>query len=158
MSIHASLAVLVLEIVLAADPAYAQTNAVKLDAITQLKCAFPISVAASWQNGEPQAQVRKAAVLTFQIDEIDVQEATARFVPLASAPEHIVARLSGANLYFLDIRPTGSLSVTTVFAQESRAGKLKAVYMRTDFLSVSVPGFVEAPAAAQYYGECEAVY
>jgi hypothetical protein len=117
-----------------------------------------MSVAASWQNGEPQAQVKKAATLTFQIDEIDVQEATARFVPLASEPQHIVARLSGANLYFLDIRPTGSLSITTVFGQQSRGGKLKAVYMRTDFLVVSIPGFVAAPEASQYYGECEAVY
>jgi hypothetical protein len=126
-----------------------------LAAVKAIKCTFPVTVTNEWVNGEPQPQVKKAAVLTFSFDEIDTQEGSARFVGPTTAPEHIVAQLSGANLHFMDIRASGSLSITTVFAQESRPKKLKAVYTRTDFLPVTMPGFSAQPEVSQRYGECE---
>src|SRR5262245_11684023 len=131
-------AALIFPAVLALQPA--QTNTISLTAVRQLKCAFPISVAASWKNGEPQSEVRTEGVLTFEIDQVDVSDGSAQFLGVGAPPAHIIAQISGPNLYFLDIRPNGSLAITTVFAQESRQEKLKAVYMRTDFLSVAVPG------------------
>jgi hypothetical protein len=56
----------------------------------------------------------------------------------------------------MDIRPEGSLTITTVFSQESRNRKLKAVYTRTDYLPISMPGFASQPEVSQQYGECEA--
>jgi hypothetical protein len=141
--------------VAAAPPGRAQTSVPNpLPTVKRLKCDFQVSSAAIWENGEPTAQIRKSGVLSIQFTEIDTMESTANAVGLASTG-HIVAQLSGWNLHFLDIRPTGSLTVTTVFAQESRDKKLKAVHTRTDYLPVAIPGFVARPDVFQYYGECE---
>jgi hypothetical protein len=136
----------------AAPPPAAPAN--PLPNVKSLKCTFPISVSATWEAGEPTAAVKKGGILTFQLDEIDTTESTANVTGLASG-NHIVAQLSGWNLHFLDIRPTGSLTITTVFAQESRDKKLKAVHTRTDYLPVTIPGFQSKPDIFQYYGECE---
>ena len=141
---------------LTAAQAAQTTPANPLAAVKGLKCSFPILTSATWESGEPTPQVKKGGLLSFQLTEIDTQESTANVVGLSSMG-HIVAQLSGWNLHFLDIRPTGSLTITTVFAQESREKKLKAVHTRTDYLPVSIPGFVAKPDVFQYYGECEVV-
>ena len=127
--------------------------------VKSLTCTFPVAVAATWdkETGEPNVAVRKSAVLTFKFDQIDTSESSARFVGPTAAPEHVVAQLSGWNLHFMDIRPSGSLSITTVFAQYTKEPKLKAVYTRTDYLQVSIPGFASQPDVSQRYGECEIV-
>jgi hypothetical protein len=50
--------------------------------------------------------------------------------------------LTGSNLYVLDVGP-GGVALTTVFSQESRDKRLKAVHTRT------------APDVAHLAGECE---
>ena len=50
---------------------------------------------------------------------------------------------------------TGSVNITTVFSQEARDKKMKAVHSRHDYLQMSLPGFVSEPTVSQYYGECE---
>ena len=154
MSTPFSLAALFMLAALAGGQEAPGQRPIDLTVVTRLTCAFPLSAAMSWENGEPRAQVRDAAVLKFAFDQIDVQDGSARFVPAATEPEHVIVQRSGANLYFLNVQPRGTLSITTVFAQESRAGKLKAVHSRTDYLPVSVPGFVALPEASQHYGEC----
>ena len=127
-----------------------------LGTIKSLTCVFPVAVSATWgETGEPNVAVKKTAVLTFKFDQIDTTESSARFVGPTAAPEHVVAQMSGSNLHFMDIRPSGSLSITTVFGQYSRDQKLKAVYTRTDFLPISLPGFTSVPEVSQRYGECE---
>jgi hypothetical protein len=128
-----------------------------LSTIKSLSCTFPVSVAGSWDKttGEAAVNIRKSAILTFKFDQIDVSESSARFVGPTAAPEHIVAQLSGANLHFMDIRPAGTLAITSVFQQVSRDQKLKAVYTRVDYLPISLPGYVTAPEVSQHYGECE---
>lgn len=125
-----------------------------LAAIKNLKCSFSISASGTWQKGEPQAQIKTGPLTTFQYTEIDTAESTANVVGLASSG-HVVAQLYGANLHFLEMRSTGSLILTTVFAQESRDKKLKAVHTRADYLPISIPGFVTTPEVSQHYGECE---
>ena len=118
-----------------------------------LKCSFLTSAAATWQAGEPRVQVKNASdpfVLT--LTDIDAQEGTAQAAGLG-ALAHVTVKLAGANLHFLDIRPAGSLAITTVFSQESRNGRLKAVHSRTDYLGM--PGFPAEPTMSQYYGDCE---
>jgi hypothetical protein len=125
-----------------------------LTGITSLNCTFPVSVSTTWKDGEPDAIVRKAPVLTFLIDQIDVGEGSARMVGVSSG-QHVTASLSGSNLHIMDLRSSGSLTITTVFGQETKDGKLKAVHTRTDYLRYSVPGFVSQPDVSQHYGECE---
>jgi hypothetical protein len=133
----------------------AQTPALNLlAAIKNLKCSFSMSASGTWQKGEPQARIKMGPVTTFQYTEIDTAESTANVVGLASSG-HVVAQLFGANLHFLEMRSTGSLMLTTVFAQESHDKKLKAVHTRADYLPISIPGFVTQPEVSQHYGECE---
>lgn len=125
-----------------------------LASVQSLTCSFPISTTAAWEKGEPQARLRTGLVLTFQYVDIDTAVSTARVVGLAT--EHnIVVQLSGANLHFLEIRSNGGLMLTTVFNQESRDKKLKAVHTRADYQPIDIPGFVTPPAVSQHYGECE---
>ena len=106
---------------------------------SSLSCVFSLQTSGSWVDGEPSAAVKQAGRLELQFVDIDTAGGTAEVVGVSS--NHIVAQLSGWNLHFLDIRPAGSLTITTVFGQESRDGKLKAVHSRTDYLPVSIPGF-----------------
>jgi hypothetical protein len=139
---------------LLAAHASAQTALNPLTGVTSLACTFPASVTTVWTAGEPQVTVKKSPVLTFQIDQIDTQEGSARMVGVASG-SHVTASLSGSNLHIMDLRSSGSLTITTIFGQESRDGKLKAVHTRTDYLRYSVPGFISQPEVSQHYGECE---
>jgi hypothetical protein len=52
----------------------------------------------------------------------------------------------------------GGLAVTSVFARESRDGKLKAMHSRSSFVPASVKDDSTEPEAQQYYGDCEATY
>jgi len=146
----------VLALVLAAGTAQAQNAAPNaLTAIKNLKCTFSIGATGSWQkDGEALAQIKKGPVTSFEYRDIDTAESTANVVGLASSG-HVVAQLFGANLHFLEMRSTGSLMLTTVFTQESRDKKLKAVYTRADYLPIAIPGFVTQPEVSQQYGECE---
>jgi hypothetical protein len=141
-------------LLLAPHPSLAQTSLNPLTGVTSLSCTFPASVSTTWKDGEPEVVVKKVPVLTFTIDQIDVQEGSARMVGVASG-QHVTASLSGSNLHIMDLRSSGSLTITTIFGQESKDGKLKAVHTRTDYLRYSVPGFVSQPEISQHYGDCE---
>ena len=127
--------------------------AAALTAIKTLKCTFSAYASGSWKNGEPQAQA-KMGQLTIQIDAIDVSDGSAKFTGVGESA-HIVVQQSGWSLHFLETGNTGSVNVTTVFAQETKAKKLKAVHSRHDYLQMSLPGFTSEPTVSQYYGECE---
>jgi hypothetical protein len=144
-------------LILAAGSHASAQNTNLLTNVKRLKCSFGVSTAATWSPaGEASAQVRTTGMLNFEVTDIDTQESTANIVGLSSTG-HIVAQLHGWNLHLLDIRPSGSLGITTVFAQESRDKRLKAVHTRTDYLPVDIPGFTSRPDVFQYYGECEIV-
>jgi hypothetical protein len=126
----------------AAEPAQAP-KPIQLRSIKNLKCSFTASAVTTWPNGEPQVRVEPSpGPVVMTISKIDLDEEIATItgpggVSMANA------RLSGSNLFFLDLQPNGSASLTTVFAQESRDKRLKAAHARTD------------PDVAQYYGDCE---
>ena len=117
--------------------------------------ASALYASTTWKTGEPQVQLKPTEiVLTFT--EIDAQEGTARAMGLSNVGE-LVARVSTFSLHLLEITSSGSLKVTTVFSQESRPGRLKAVYSQHDYLRLSFPGFEAEPTVSQYFGECEVV-
>lgn len=127
-----------------------------LASVTSLKCAFPASATATWESGQPQVKVQNlAGVFTLTIADIDAQEGTARTVGLG-APAEVTVKLAGSNLHILDIRPTGALAITTVFAEESHDGRLKAVHSRSDYVGGAGRGVAGPPSVSQYYGDCEA--
>jgi len=144
-----------LSVVFASAQLHAQGGAEKmLASIRTLKCTFSVQSSAKWQNGEPQAVIRMGPTLTFQYTDVNPSESSANVEGLASEG-HVVVQLLGANMHFLEMKNTGSLMLTTVFGQESKNKKLKAIYTRADFLPISVPGFENTPEVSQHYGECE---
>ena len=128
----------------------------QLAAVKGLKCSFQAAAGATWQDGAPQVTTKKTGTLTITISEIDTTDGTAQLNGTGGVV-FATAKLAGSNLHFLDMRPGGALTVTTIFAQESHDGRLKAVHTRTDYLAVSFPGFSSEPEVSQYYGDCEVV-
>ena len=126
--------------------------------VKALKCTFTLMVVGTWEKDVPGAEVTKSN-LSIQFDAIDAQDGTANVVDVSSvsagAP-HITVRLLGDNLHFLAMNTSGSVYLTTVFAdKESRSGgKFKAVHARHEFTAVRLTGWTSRPE--QYYGFCEA--
>lgn len=125
-----------------------------IDLLAQAKsisCVFSTVASGTWSDAEARSTV-KAASLKIGFDKIDADEGTARSIG-AFGPSDIVVRLSAGTLHFMQsFRDGGALYVTTVFPQQSAAGKLKAVHTRHEYTDVSLPGFTSRPE--QYYGEC----
>src|SRR5688572_21405143 len=138
-----------------APAASAQTKTdIDLSTIKTLKCTFSVSAVGGWKNGEPEGQIKTGGTVSVQFVEIDTQDGSAQMAG-SGAAEDIVLQASAWNMHFLEVARSGRLTMTSVFAQESKPGRLKAVHTRTDYLKISMPKFESEPTAAQYYGDCE---
>jgi hypothetical protein len=144
--------VLSLALVLHGPPSEAGQGRNSFAGLSTISCAFSLMTTAAWSGGAPSAEVRPA-VFSFQLKDVNPDEGSARFVD-ATSDVSVVARLSGSNLYFLDIRPEGSLAVVTLFEAGSEP-KLRAVYTRTQYYRFAGPDFVAVPKVEQYFGLCE---
>jgi hypothetical protein len=125
--------------------------------VKALKCAFTLMTTGTWNKDVATAEVTKAN-LSMQFDAIDAQDGTANVVDVSAASAgapHITVRLLGDNLHFLAMNTSGSVYLTTVFAdKESRAdGSFKAVHTRHEFTPVRLTGWTSRPE--QYFGQCE---
>ena len=141
-------------------PASAQAPApVALADVQGLKCAFTLMAVGTWDKNVPTAEVTKAT-LSMQFEAIDTQDGTANATNVSSASAgapHVTVRLLADNLHFLAMNVSGSVYLTTVFAdKESRSGaSFKAVHTRHEFTPVRLTGWTSRPE--QYYGHCEVV-
>jgi hypothetical protein len=135
----------------------AQTlNRDQMRAITHLSCVFQIASEATWSDGTAvPPRLTTAAALAFEIEDIDTADGSARFVDPKGDLE-VIAKLFGWSLHFLETSPSGTINVTTVFAQESRDGKLRAVHSRADYLPAAGARAADI-SAMQFYGECGVV-
>jgi hypothetical protein len=123
-----------------------------LTTIKGLKCAFPLYAAVMWEKGAPKAETKRTDPLLVQVDEIDVDAGTAR-----EGTAFVTAILTASTLHVLERTMLGSLTVLSVFAEQTPQGTLRAVRSRHDYIQMSVPGFVAVPTVSQHYGECEAI-
>jgi hypothetical protein len=130
----------------------------KLAAVRSLRCVFSAAANGIWQGGEATVRLRTGVTLKLELDAIDTQDGTAVLLAAPESDSHLVAQLSGWTLHFVQTSPTGRLTVTSVFARESRDGKLKAMHSRSSYIPAGTQGNVAEPEAQQYYGECEAAY
>lgn len=140
--------------VLVSAPVFAQDPPNPLTKVTALKCRFPVAVSGTWKNGEAVANPRTQELL-INVTAIDVDDGTAEVAGTAGKA-FVSAVLSGWSLYFVE-NSVGQLNVTTVFAQETAPGKLKAVHSRHGYLQMQVGKFISEPSVSQNYGECEIV-
>jgi hypothetical protein len=143
---------------LAMPALFAQAQApTSLADVKALKCAFTLMTVGTWNKDVPSAEVTPAK-LSMQFDAIDTQDGTANVVDVSAAAAgapHITVRLLADNLHFLAMNVSGSVYLTTVFAdKESRSsGRFKAVHTRHEFTAVRLTGWTSRPE--QYYGYCQ---
>ena len=119
---------------------------------TSLDCTFTLIATGTWTDGAPEAEV-DASELSFRFEAIDTQEATAEVIG-PFGPSHIITRLSGDYLHFLQMFSAGPLYSTTIIDRETVDGRLMAVHTRHEYTDVSLIGFTSRPE--QYYGDCAA--
>ena len=148
-------------IALAGSTPYAQSRSpVALTNVQRLKCTFTQKALGTWdKDAVPTAELTPAK-LSMVFDAIDTQDGTANVTdvsaPDAGAP-HITVRLLADNLHFMAMNISGSVYLTSVFAdRDSRAGgNFKAVHTRHEYTATRLTGWTSRPE--QYYGQCEAV-
>jgi hypothetical protein len=115
-----------------------------LTMVKRLTCTFTATAVGSWPDAAPEIHVSTPSEpLVLTIADIDTDQGSAT-IAAAAGKSTATVTLNGSNLYFLDLRPNGYAALTTVFSQETRNKRLKAVHMRTE------------PTVAQYAGECDA--
>ena len=151
---------LVVVVVLGIQAPHAQAPApVALATVQRLKCTFTHKALGTWERDLVPAVEMAPAKLSMVFDAIDTQDGTANVTdvtaPDAGAP-HITVRLLSSNLHFLAMNISGSVYLTTVFAdRDSRAGQnFKAVHTRHEFTPTRLTGWTSRPE--QYYGQCSA--
>jgi hypothetical protein len=129
-----------------------------LENVRRLKCSFTLRALGTWEKDLAPAVEETPAKLSMVFDAIDTQDGTANVVdvtaPDAGAP-HITVRVLANNLHFLAMNVSGSVYLTTVFAdRDSRTtGNFKAVHTRHEFTPTRLAGWTSRPE--QYYGQCE---
>ena len=150
---------MVLPLALSVQTAQAQTPApVALANVQRLKCTFTHRALGTWDKELAPVIEQTPAKLSMVFDAIDTQDGTANVTdvtaPDAGAP-HITVRVLANNLHFLAMNISGSVYLTTVFAdRDSRAGApFKAVHTRHEFTPTRLTGWTSRPE--QYYGVCE---
>jgi len=130
----------------------------RLALVRSLRCVFSTAASGVWEGGTATVRPRTGVTLRLEIHSIDTRDGTA---VLSGAPESasfLVAQLLGWTLHFVQTSATGGLAVTSVFARESRDGKLKAMHSRSSFVPAGGQDAVTEPEAQQYYGDCEPTY
>jgi hypothetical protein len=159
MARHLRTPILAVFAALGVPAAHAQAPApVALANVQRLTCRFTQKVLGTWEKDLAPAVEQTPAKLSMVFDAIDTQDGTANVVdvtaPDAGAP-HITVRVLADNLHFLAMNISGSVYLTTVFAdRDSRAGApFKAVHTRHEFTPTRLTGWTSRPE--QYYGQCE---
>jgi hypothetical protein len=133
-------------------------SSVALTDVKRLKCTFTHKALGTWDKVLVPTIEMLPAKLSMVFDAIDTQDGTANVMdvtaPDAGAP-HITVRVLANNLHFLAMNISGSVYLTTVFAdRESRTtGNFKAVHTRHEFTPTRLTGWTSRPE--QYYGQCE---
>ena len=134
----------------------------RLAAAKNVTCTFTVIAAGTWTNGEVEARVG-ASMLMVQFVSIDTAAAAAVIdagLPITEVeavgsygPSHLITRLTGDYLHFIQMFTEGALFTTTVINRETHDGKLMAVHTRHEYADVPDPAVTSRPE--QYYGECE---
>jgi hypothetical protein len=130
-----------------------QQNVDALRSTTALACTFTVAATPTWVGGEAHVELNQRT-LKFQILDINAEGGSARFADIVERV-HIVARLAGPTLHFIDSRLDGTLAVTTVFAPSGQESKFRAVYSRTHYYRYAGPTFESVPEVQQAFGYCE---
>jgi hypothetical protein len=139
------------------SPLHAQTPAA-LTSVQRLKCTFTQRALGTWDKDAVPSVELTPAKLSMVFDAIDTQDGTANVIdvtaPDAGAP-HITVRLLANNLHLMAMNISGSVYLTSVFADRDSGvgGTFKAVHTRHEFTPTRLTGWTSRPE--QYYGQCQ---
>jgi hypothetical protein len=122
-----------------------QSNALqqRLQNASRVDCRFSQVVTGDW-NGDATEFEAKPADLTVAFFDIDVESGTAEAEGRFGA-SYIIVRYAGGYLHFMQTLNAGPLYLTTVLAEPTSGGRLKAVQTRHEFTPVRLPGFTSRP-------------
>lgn len=132
--------------------AHAQGGALerRLASATRVECRFDVLATGDWSGDSASAAVtevdHEAAFFDIDVDG-GTAEAEGRF-----GTTFIVVRYAHGYLHFVQMSDAGPLHVTTVLAQETTGGRLKAVQTRHEYSPTALPGFTSRPE--MYVGDC----
>ncbi len=142
--------VVILFLVPAAEPPAAAQAQNRLADLTETTCTFSLVATGTWADGAPEVEL-DPSTLRFRFVAIDTDAATAdaegRF-----GQSHIITRLSGDYLHFIQLFSAGPLYITTIIDRETSGGKLMAVHTRHEYTDVRLTGHTSRPE--HYYGAC----
>jgi hypothetical protein len=122
----------------------------RLRKATRIECKFTALATGDWKGTTAQAAVSPATLEATFVD-IDIDGGTAE-AEGDLGESFIVVRYSHGYLHLMQISDAGPLRVTTVLAQPTSGGRMKAVQTRHEFSVVSLPGYTSRPE--MYVGDC----
>ena len=93
----------------------------------------------------------KPAKLTLNFKDVNVDEGTAD-AEATFGGSFVVVRHTTDYLHLMQSHSAGPLYTTTIFARESKEGRMIAVHTRHEYTDVSVAGFTSRPET--YLGDC----
>jgi hypothetical protein len=134
------------------SPASAQDRALlrQLQEATRVDCRFTQLAKGNWGDGGATFNT-EAVEYEASFFDIDVEGGTAEAEGRFGASYSIVRSAEGY-LHFMHTLNSGPLYLTTVIAEASTDGRLKAVHTRHEYTAVSLPGFTSRPE--MYVGDC----
>jgi hypothetical protein len=122
----------------------------RLQSASRIDCQFTEIAKGDWTDEGAQFET-SAIEFSAAFFDIDVESGTAEAEGRFGA-SYIIVRYAEGYLHFMQTLNSGPLYLTTVLAQESSAGRLKAVHTRHEYTQVSLPGFTSRPEI--YLGDC----
>jgi hypothetical protein len=140
-------------IALARAPAGAQSLELqtRLENAKRIECSFSALATGAWDGTTPEISASEAD-LEVAFEDINVDEGTAE-ADSDFGKSFIVVRYSEGYLHLLQMSNAGPLRVTTVLAQETSNGRLKAIQTRHEYTPIVLPGFTSRPE--MYIGDCK---
>jgi hypothetical protein len=122
----------------------------RLQGAARIDCRFTEVARGNWSADSAEFE-SSASEFTAAFFDIDVESGTAEAEGRFGA-SYIIVRYAQGYLHFMQTLNSGPLYLTTVLAQESTDGRLKAVHTRHEYTQVSLPGFTSRPEI--YLGDC----
>lgn len=116
----------------------------------RVECSFSEVARGDWGADGNEFNV-EAAEFTAAFFDIDVESGTAESEGRFGA-SYIIVRYAEGYLHFMQTLNSGPIYLTTILAQASADGRLKAVHTRHEYTQVSLPGFTSRPEI--YLGDC----
>ncbi|HEY5667411.1 MAG TPA: hypothetical protein VIV64_11895 [Gammaproteobacteria bacterium] len=122
----------------------------RLENASRVDCSFTQVATGDW--GDEAAEFSTEPVeFTASFFDIDVESGTAEAEGRFGASYIIVRHVEGY-LHFMQLMNAGPLYLTTILAQPTQDGRLKAVHARHEYTQVRLPGFTSRPE--MYLGDC----